>query len=225
MSFLDPFRIFFFGDSICFGQGVSLHKGWVAKISSELSLLGIHYKRDVVVVNSSVSGNTTRQALERMPYDVQSQNPDALIIQFGMNDCNYWETDKGIPRVSPDAFFANLNEIIDRALVFGTKRVFLHTNHPSGRDKVPMPHVNITYQQSNKRYNEIIRSVAQMRHSPEVILSDVEFEFERIINGRPEVLASFLLPEPDLLHLSEAGHGLYYDVIYPVIRDELSKVL
>jgi len=189
MSSFDPFRVFFFGDSICFGQGISLHKGWVTRISSELSLLGAQLQRDIVVVNSSVSGNTTRQALERMPYDIQSQHPDAILIQFGMNDCNYWETDRGNPRVSTNAFAANLEEIIERALTFGAKKIFLHTNHPSGRNTVPMAHTDVTYQESNKRYNQLIRKVAETC-SDMVVLNDVESEFEKNIGQNEEKLAA-----------------------------------
>ena len=32
-------RVFFFGDSICFGQGVSIHRGWVTRIASETDKL------------------------------------------------------------------------------------------------------------------------------------------------------------------------------------------
>lgn len=219
-----PFRVFFFGDSICFGQGISLHKGWVTRISAKLSHLGAAHGREIVVVNVSVSGNTTRQALERMPYDVQSQNPDAVIVQFGMNDCNYWETDKGNPRVSPDAFSANLREIIMRSVTFGAQKIFLHTNHPSARNEKPMAHASLTYQQSNSLYNELIRKVAETAGDI-VILTDVEREFEKFIQGDEKRLHSLLLPEPDLLHLSEAGHDLYFKAVYPTIERSLLEIL
>lgn len=224
MSDLRPFKVFFFGDSICFGQGISLHKGWVARISSELSNLSVQHHCEIVVVNSSVSGNTTRQALERMPYDIQSQAPDALIVQFGMNDCNYWESDRGHPRVSPNAFSANLEEIIDRAITFGAKKIFLHTNHPSARNTTPMAHTDITYQESNRQYNQVIREVAKTG-SKAVVLNDVECEFEKYIQQDKKRLHSLLLPAPDLLHLSELGHNLYFKTVYPVIRRELLEVL
>lgn len=221
---MHPFRVFFFGDSICFGQGISLHKGWVTRISAELSQLGGSLGREIVVVNVSVSGNTTRQALERMPYDVQSQNPDAVIVQFGMNDCNYWETDRGNPRVSPDAFSANLREIIARSVTFGAKKIFLHTNHPSARNQKPMAHSPLTYQESNHFYNDLIRRVAQVAGDP-VILTDVEREFEKFIQGDEKRLLSLLLPEPDLLHLSEAGHDLYFKTAYPIIKQALLEII
>lgn len=224
MNSNNPFRVFFFGDSICFGQGISLHKGWVTRISAELSQMGAARGRDIVVINVSISGNTTRQALERMPYDVQSQNPDAVIVQFGMNDCNYWETDKGNPRVSPDAFFANLREIIMRSVTFGAQRIFLHTNHPSARNKKPMAHTTFTYQQSNRLYNELIRKVASSAGDI-VTLTDVENEFEKYTQGDEEKLLSLLLPEPDLLHLSEAGHDLYFKTVYPTIKHSLLEII
>lgn len=222
MSDLKPLRVFFFGDSICFGQGISIHKGWVTRISASLSELGLQYQRDIVVINVSHSGNTTRQALERMPYDVQSQNPDVLIVQFGMNDCNYWETDHGNPRVSPRAFAANLEEIIARGLAFGAKRIFLHTNHPTGRDRTPMHHTTLTYQENNRRYNELVREVARGQAEC-VVLNDIEAAFVAYTRGDRERLASMVLP--DGLHLSEQGHDLYYDTVFPIIRNGILEMI
>jgi acyl-CoA thioesterase-1 len=209
-------RVFFFGDSICFGQGVSIHKGWVPRISASLSDLARDYDREVIVINTSVNGNTTRQALERMPYDIQSQSPDILITHFGMNDCNYWETDRGNPRVSPKAFAANLEEIITRAFSFGTKKVLINTNHLTGRDQQEMASSGITYQESNERYNQIIREVVASVRDSRVVLTDVEKEFASFVNKSREKLLSLLLP--DLLHLSVKGHDLYFQTVYPAVE-------
>ena len=219
-------RVFFFGDSICFGQGVSIHKGWVTRISAYLSELSKSIGCDVLLTNASINGNTTRQALERMPYDIQSQNPDIIIVQFGMNDCNYWQTDKGNPRVSPRAFEANLEEIIIRAFTFGVQKILLNTNHPTGRDQTVMPYATITYQQSNERYNQIIRSVAS-GFGERVVLNDIAAACLKYTQNDRSVLLRLLLPEPDILHLSEAGHDLYLDLICPKVKQavfELAEV-
>lgn len=210
--------MFFFGDSICFGQGVSIHRGWVTRISASLDELGRTLGRDVMLNNASISGNTTRMALERMPYDVQSHEPDVLIVQFGMNDCNHWATDRGNPRVSPRAFQANLEEIIQRGIAFGARRVVLNTNHPTGRTVQPMPHSTLTYQESNARYNEIIRRVAEDAGG-RVVLNDMERVFREHVEQTGAPLPSLLLPDPDLLHLSVAGHDLYYGAVYPSVRE------
>jgi lysophospholipase L1-like esterase len=202
-----PRRFVVFGDSISFGQGVSLHKGWVPRISAHIEALAAKTRLDLVVVNSSVNGSTTRQALERMPYEVQSHGVDILLVQFGMNDCNYWQTDHGLPRVSPAAFRANLQEIISRAFRFGARRILLNTNHPTGRDREKLPFGEITYQDSNRSYNEIIRAVGR-GSDPRILFTDIEGVFEAETRGDRRRLETLLLP--DLLHPSENGHDLYF---------------
>lgn len=215
-------RVFFFGDSICSGQGVSIHKGWVTRTSQALSRLARGGQHDVTVINVSISGNTTRQALERMPYDIQSQRPDLLIVQFGMNDCNHWETDRGVPRVSSKAFAANLEEIIVRALTFGAEKAILNTNHPTARDEKALPFTSISYQESNELYNRVIREVGE-KLGPRVILKDVEEAFKRYTGSSRERLLELLLP--DLLHLSERGHDLYFRTVYPAIETVVLELL
>jgi lysophospholipase L1-like esterase len=204
-------KVIFFGDSICNGQGIAIHKGWVTRISARLSELAQGGATDVTVINSSVNGRTTRQALENMPYEVQSQEPEVLLVQFGMNDCNTWASDRGHPRVSTPAFEANLREIIQRGFLFGCRTIVLNTNHPSGRDQSPLAGSRTTYESQNRLYNEIIRKVA--RSDPRVHFNDIEAQFHLHARGRRDELRRMLLP--DLLHLSEEGHDLYFESVYP----------
>ena len=205
-------RLVFFGDSICVGQGVSIHKGWVPRIAAYVSAL---VQDDLIVVNASVNGNTTRQALERMPYEVQSHGVDIMIVQFGMNDCNYWQTDRGLPRVSQHGFAANLEEIIARGINFGARTVILNTNHPTARDNVHFSEVNISYEESNRRYNEIIRDVARSMGEV-VVLNDIETAIRNRVGNNRTLLEAMLLS--DGLHLSEAGHDLYYALTASIVE-------
>jgi lysophospholipase L1-like esterase len=149
-------HIFFFGDSICFGQFISPHKVWINRISEELHKI----EDKIIVFNPSHSGDTTRMALENMPFDVQGHGVDIILIQFGINDSNYWLSDGGLPRVSPKAYEANLLEIIERAKTFGAKHIFLDTNHPTNKTVI-VNSKEIPHQLGNSRYNEIIRKVAK----------------------------------------------------------------
>nr|ABQ76010.1 lipolytic enzyme, G-D-S-L [uncultured haloarchaeon] len=216
----DPLRVFFFGDSICFGQGVALHKGWVPRISAELSDCKPKSDRETLVINSAVNGDTTRKALERMGYDVQSHGVDIIVIQFGMNDCNIWESNKGLPRVSPDSFETNLEEIVTRARNFGARRVFLHTNHPTLKTD-PLPNTEIPYEWQNQRYNEIIRNVANRDN--DIVLHDVESKFREKIQESEMSLNELVLP--DNLHLSEQGHDLYFEFVLPQIQAAVQQLL
>ena len=216
-----PIRIVFFGDSICVGQGISVHSGWVTRIAAHAEELGKMMDRDILVVNSSVNGNTTRQALERMPYDVQSHNIDMMIVQFGMNDCNYWQTDKGNPRVSLKAFGANLEEIIARAKSFGAKKILINTNHLSTRTTHTMPHTDLTYEQSNQQYNTLIRELAH-EQGEDIILIDMAQIFIDYIRTKNMDTADFVLE--DGLHLNLKGHDLYFNAIYPKLETQLKII-
>lgn len=215
----EDIRLFFFGDSICFGQGVAPHKTWVSRLAHALDA-EFAPAVDVTVQNASVNGNTTRMALERMAYDVQSHEPDILFVQFGMNDCNYWETDRGNPRVSPAAFKANLAEIIVRGRSFGAQQIILGTNHPTTRTNQLLPHVDFCYEVSNRRYNALSREVAAEMG---VQLADIEPVFRE-----QEEAGSISLSETvqaDELHLSELGHSIYFDARLPLLRTEIQQLL
>lgn len=199
-------RVFFFGDSICTGYGASVHAGWVSRISAKLQS---DFGAEVVVCNVSQNGWTTRQALEAMPYLVQSKHPEILIVQFGLNDCNCWETDGGMPRVSAAAFAANLSEIVDRANMFGTKQVFLNTNH--------LPEGDEEYRGSAAYYNTMIRRVWRAQGG-RLLLNDAEEFFDA--EEEPQGL---LLD--DGVHLSEAGHAAYFGLVFPRIAEAVREVL
>ena len=221
---MNTVKVFFFGDSVCVGQHISIHKGWVTRISSSFSEFSQQHACQVIVSNASANGRTTRQALEQMPYEIQNQHADVLIVQFGMNDCNYWQSDRGVPRVSPKAFEANLDEIIGRALAVGVKKVCVNTNHPTGRDQQAMPQSTLTYQQSLERYNQIIRDVAA-RGGSQVVLNDIEKVFRSYAQGDRARLLDLVFPEPDLLHPSEKGHELYFNALHPVLRTIVSELI
>ena len=211
-------RIFFFGDSICFGQGVSPHLTWVTRLSRALDER-FSPRADVLTQNPSVNGNTTRMALERMPYDVQSHAPDVLYIQFGLNDCNGWETDRGRPRVSRDAFGANLGEMVDRGRIFGAKQVILGTNHPTTRT-ARLPYVDHSYEEANGAYNAVIRQVAQAKGT---LLADAELAFDEAVNAGAARYADLVLV--DQLHLSRAGHDLYLRNRLPILSEAIEAII
>ena len=213
--------VMFFGDSICIGQHVAIHEGWVTRTSARLADLGKKHAAEFVVTNASVNGRTTRQALECIHYEVQSHCPEVVIVQFGMNDCNYWASDKGLPRVSQLAFAANLREIIARVANFGARRIFLNTNHPTTLDEETFPHTHVTYQQSNEFYNQAVRELSE---DVDVVFNDVEQRFLDHVGQEREKLKELLLPS-DQLHLGEKGHDLYLDYTYPRVEGAVLELL
>jgi acyl-CoA thioesterase-1 len=208
-------NIVFFGDSVSFGEMVSPHRIWVSAISKRIE--AEFGENDWLVVNTSINGNTTRMALDRMAFDVQRYAIDILIVQFGMNDCNYWRTDEGEPRVSEDSYRANLAEIAKRGKIFGAKKIYFMTGHPT-------PHVErldyaaMSYEESRSNYSKIMREAA-LENVCELI--DIECEIEQRFGKKIE---SFVYLLHDGIHLNHYGHTLYEEIVWPTIRSAIFSV-
>lgn len=169
------------GDSITFGQHLPFGvPAWPARIGAE---------------GRGVCGETTRQALERWPRDVQDNPADVTIIQYAHNDCNRWETDHGLPRVSLEAFKANLVEMIRRCRACGTRPVLV-TATPSRKNDV--------YDDDLLVYSCAVASVASAWN---VDLIDVRDAFYRQHRRLGELLMA------DGVHITEAGHELYAETV------------
>ena len=70
------------GDSLSAAYGIAEVRGWV-------SLLQDHFRRerlDVVVVNASISGETTAGGLARLGPALQKHKPAVVIVELGGND-------------------------------------------------------------------------------------------------------------------------------------------
>ena len=213
-------KLYFFGDSIFFGQYMSPQHGFVARTALALETYFCD-KHDVslMVQNPSINGNTTGMALARMTPDIEAHKPDFVAVQFGLNDCNYWLTDGGRPRTDIDQFGENLKEIIRRVRAIPAVP-WLHTNHPTGRTRDIFPNTLTTYEQSNQRYSEKIREVAAAENVP---LLDVAREAQRYC--RDQGIGTRELVLDDLLHLSLRGHVFYTEIVIPFSRDIIEKAL
>jgi lysophospholipase L1-like esterase len=157
-----------------------------------------------------------------MPYSVQSPGVDVLLVQFGLNDCNYWATDRGLPRVSLGAYRENVREIVDRGLRFGAKIVFVNNNHPTTRCIQVMPNTDITYEQSNQRYCAELRELVKELPAP-VVFHDVHRHFTNLVEAGEEKLEDLLLE--DGLHLSARGHDVYYRLMAPPVIEAAKRLI
>lgn len=210
--------VVYMGDSITEGQCVHHSVRWTTLVTAalrrryEASCSDLHF-----FFNRGVSGETTRQGLERFPRDVQNVRPDVMTLQFGLNDCNCWDTDEGLPRVSELAYRANLIEMIERAKHFGTRHIVFSTNHPTLRHKILA--CGESLETRRKRYNDIVREVASITKT---ILCDIEKAFSLFSETE---LRGLLLPEPDVLHLSAEGHRYYAKAILPYLESSVDAVI
>jgi len=70
-----------FGDSLTAGYGLPVSDSYPAQLETALRAKGL----SVSIINSGVSGETTRGNLERAKF-IRSQNPDIVILGIGGND-------------------------------------------------------------------------------------------------------------------------------------------
>lgn len=77
-----PPTILVLGDSLSAGYGIDPRQGWVMLLQQRLTREGFAHR----VVNASVSGDTTRAGLARLPRALDQHRPAVVILELGGND-------------------------------------------------------------------------------------------------------------------------------------------
>ncbi len=70
------------GDSLSAGFGTALDQGWVSLLKQRIAERGLPH----VVINASISGETTAGGLSRLPALLAEHQPALVIIELGAND-------------------------------------------------------------------------------------------------------------------------------------------
>ena len=99
-----------FGDSLTAGYGAPSDQSYPDYLQADLDRLGYHYR----VENEGVSGNTTKDGVERLP-EVLALHPAIAVVEFGGNDGL-----RGLP-ISESRM--NLDEIVKRLKAAGAQVV------------------------------------------------------------------------------------------------------
>ena len=107
-------KVLALGDSLTAPHGVKPGEDWP-------TLLG--QKTGWVVINAGVSGNTSAQALERLPALLDEHQPQLVLVSLGGNDM--------LRKLSQAETVANLGRMLDLARAGGAKAVLLATPKPS----------------------------------------------------------------------------------------------
>ena len=99
------------GDSLSAGYGLLAGEGWVDLLQRRLADRGYPHR----VVNASISGDTTRGGLARLPRALTIHDPSILIIELGGND--------GLRGIPVDEFRGNLEQMIELGQAAGAEVV------------------------------------------------------------------------------------------------------
>jgi acyl-CoA thioesterase-1 len=96
-----PKTLLVVGDSLSAGYGVDPDEAWPALLQKKIDGAGLKFK----VINAGVSGNTSADGLQRVPWLIQ-RKIDVLLLELGGND--------GLRGLPVTAMRSNLQAIIDR---------------------------------------------------------------------------------------------------------------
>lgn len=140
-------------------------------------------------------------ALIDFPRFVQNSNAEILVIQFGLNNCNYWLTDNGVQRVNIDSFYYNLTEMVDWALKNGVKKVIFNTNHPISKT-LTINGNTIDLERESMLYNQKI--LKMQSHNSNIHVLDIHIMLQDKDKN------SYL--SKDGIHLSQNGNVLYSEI-------------
>jgi acyl-CoA thioesterase-1 len=110
--------ILVFGDSLSAAYGIAQARGWVA-------LLGERLKRerpDYIVVNASISGDTSSGGVSRIQKTLRQHQPAVVVLELGAND--------GLRGLPVAQMKQNLATIIEQAQKAGARVVLVGMKLP-----------------------------------------------------------------------------------------------
>lgn len=112
------------GDSLSAEYGIARGSGWVPLLGARLAQRYPNYR----VVNASISGDTTRGGLSRLPALLARDRPAVVVLELGANDA--------LRGLSLDATEQNLRAMTQRCLQAGARVLIVGMQIPPnyGRD-------------------------------------------------------------------------------------------
>jgi acyl-CoA thioesterase-1 len=128
-----------FGDSLTAGLGTDPGQSYPDYLQADLDKLHYHYR----VVNQGISGNTTKDGVERLP-DVLALHPAVAVVEFGGND--------GLRGLPIEDTRANLDRIVGTLKGAGIKVALAGITLPPDYGPDYIQQFNETYQVLAKKY-------------------------------------------------------------------------
>jgi len=135
----EPLSILILGDSLSASFGMKENQGWVYQLNQQLQ----QQKAPYILINASISGETTAGGLTRLPRILAKNNIDYLLVELGGND--------GLRGFPPTLIENNLLQIIQLAQQKGIKVLLMDI-------KIP-PNYGTRY---NKLFNQTFTKVANI---------------------------------------------------------------
>lgn len=185
-------RILVWGDSLSAAYGISVKNGWVNLLKKELA-------DEAVIINGSISGETTQGGLTRLPAALKRHKPDLIILELGAND--------GLRGFPPRVIKSNLQKMIEKSRQAGAQVILLGMRIP--------PNYGKAY---SRQFESVFSSLAKTHQLPfipfflEKVITDLsllqEDELHPTAAAQPLLLREILPTIKQTLKLkAESGHA------------------
>ena len=129
-----------FGDSLTAGLGTGPGQSYPDYLQEDLDKLHYHYRVD----NEGISGNTTKDGVERLP-DILALHPAVVVVEFGGND--------GLRGLRVEDTRANLDEIVGTLKKAGVKVALAGITLPPDYGPDYIQKFDETYNMLAKKYH------------------------------------------------------------------------
>lgn len=217
----EPLLIVAFGDSTT-APRKGVDRVYADRLADALRVFSVESH----VVNAGVPGDTTRHASARFRSDVLDRRPDAVVIQFGLNDAavDVW-AGRDRPRVPLKEYKRRLRKMVRAALDQGIKVVVMSPNAVRWTEALKKRYGKPPYDPEDEDgFSVLIAKYAQA-------VQDVAIEFRVGYLDCFHVLRSIKTWGPDEsptlldgMHPSDAGHTLIAKMLARRVRDERPEV-
>ena len=154
--------ILVFGDSLSAAYGIGQARGWVALLGERLK----QEHADYIVVNASISGETTSGARARVKQVLERNRPSVVIVELGGND--------GLRGLPVAQMKKNLAAIIEQAQKSGARVVLIGMKLPPNYGPEYTQAFESAYAELAKRYNTTLvpRLMEEFAAKPELFQPD-----------------------------------------------------
>jgi acyl-CoA thioesterase-1 len=213
----EPVTLIAFGDSITAGsqidpdrdESIVYHKQWHDRLAKR------HPNLNLTLINRGIPGHKINHAHDRVQSEVIDQNPDAVIIAFGINDC--WDGP-----TSANNFERELERLIHRIRESTNAPIILITtnmlNHRSSPEALKLAwFADKTAQVQNAGwtddYMQRIRNIAQRTNTP---LADGYANWQQ---AKASGLDTDTLLANLANHPNQQGHRLLADALDELFTD------
>ena len=111
------------GDSLSAGYNMPVEESWPVFLPEKLQQQG----QDISIINASISGDTSGNALARLPGLLEQHKPDYVLLELGAND--------GLRGFSPNIVSNNLSVMIDNIKSQNAQPILMQIQVPTNYGK------------------------------------------------------------------------------------------